>query len=68
MKKGGAMIRGDAYLDIYIPCKWTERRLVSMEYMQPFASEDSTLVVRTYHTGKVVTCPRTFEVCRIDDM
>ena len=46
VKKGGAMIRGDAYLDIYIPCKWTERRHVSMEYMQPFTSEDSPLVVR----------------------
>ena len=60
VKTGDAMIRGDAYFYIFISCKSKERRHVSMEYLQPFASEGSTPVVRLYHTGKEVTCPGTF--------
>jgi hypothetical protein len=68
VKTGGAMMRGDAYVDVYISYKSTDRWHVAMGYLQSSASEDPTLVVRLYCTDKEMTDPETRDVFQIDDV
>lgn len=68
VKTGGAMMRGDSYVDVYISYKSIDRWHVSMSYLQPKASEDPTLVVRLYRTGMESTDPETRDVFHIDEI
>ena len=57
VKTGGEMIRGDAYVSVYISYKSADRRHVSLEYLQRSQDTDPTLLVRFYQTGTGATEP-----------